>query len=135
MLGRSSTRPICIPTSSRGRIAREADSRNPLRGALTPPDSEFGDDTASAAKAEEQRRRASVLATIPLAQPGEGAAPTSCAGDDAAGDEQLIRAAIAAATGAGDTDVPIGAVVFGRTAPNWPAAKRPREVLGDLTAR
>ena len=88
-----------------------------------------GDDAAGAAKAEERRRRA-------------------CAGDDAAGaaeakerrrqacagDERLIRAAIAAATGAGDADVPIGAVVFGPDGTELARAANAREALGDPTA-
>ena len=74
-----------------------------------------GDDAAGAAEAEERRRQA-------------------CAGDDAAGDERLIRAAIAAATGAGDTDVPIGAVVFGPDGTELARAANAREALGDPTA-
>ena len=69
-----------------------------------------GDDAAGAAEAEERRRQA-------------------CAGD-----EQLIRAAIAAAAGAGDADVPIGAVVFGPDGTELARAANAREALGDPTA-
>jgi tRNA(adenine34) deaminase len=50
------------------------------------------------------------------------------------GDEELIRAAIAAAGDAGPDDVPIGAVVFGADGTELARAANAREALGDPTA-
>lgn len=49
-------------------------------------------------------------------------------------DEELIRAALAAADGAGPRDVPIGAVVFGPDGRELARAANAREELGDPTA-
>ena len=49
-------------------------------------------------------------------------------------DEQLIRAAIAAARAAGPDDVPIGAVVVGPDGVELARAANAREALGDPTA-
>ncbi|WP_099288144.1 nucleoside deaminase [Mycobacterium persicum] len=49
-------------------------------------------------------------------------------------DEQLIRAALAAATTAGPRDVPIGAVVVGADGTELSRAVNAREALGDPTA-
>ncbi len=49
-------------------------------------------------------------------------------------DEALIRAAIAAAAGAGPADVPIGAVVFAPDGTELARAANAREALGDPTA-
>jgi tRNA(adenine34) deaminase len=49
-------------------------------------------------------------------------------------DEALIRAAIAAAAGAGPADVPIGAVVFAPDGTELARAANARESLGDPTA-
>ena len=49
-------------------------------------------------------------------------------------DEALIRAAIAAAAGAGAADVPIGAVVFAPDGTELARAANAREALGDPTA-
>jgi tRNA(adenine34) deaminase len=49
-------------------------------------------------------------------------------------DEDLIRAALAAAAGAGDDDVPIGAVVVGPDGAELARAANAREALGDPTA-
>lgn len=51
-----------------------------------------------------------------------------------AADEELIRAAIAAARGAGPDDVPIGAVVFAADGTELARAANAREELGDPTA-
>ena len=52
----------------------------------------------------------------------------------AAPDEELIRAAIAAARQAGPEDVPIGAVLFGSDGAELARAANAREELGDPTA-
>lgn len=49
-------------------------------------------------------------------------------------DEQLIRAALEAARGAGPDDVPIGAVVVGADGVELARAANAREALGDPTA-
>ncbi len=49
-------------------------------------------------------------------------------------DEDLIRAALDAARGAGARDVPIGAVVFGADGTELARAANAREALGDPTA-
>jgi len=51
-----------------------------------------------------------------------------------AGDEQLIRAALAAAAAADPRDVPIGAVVFDAAGVELARAANAREELGDPTA-
>jgi tRNA(adenine34) deaminase len=49
-------------------------------------------------------------------------------------DEELIRAALRAAAGAGPRDVPIGAVVFAADGTELARAANAREALGDPTA-
>lgn len=49
-------------------------------------------------------------------------------------DEDLIRAALAAAMDAGESDVPIGAVVFGPDGIELARSANAREALGDPTA-
>ncbi|MGV9412366.1 nucleoside deaminase [Nocardia sp. NPDC003693] len=49
-------------------------------------------------------------------------------------DEEMIRAAIAAAAAAGDRDVPVGAVVFAADGTELARAANAREALGDPTA-
>ncbi|WP_197379090.1 nucleoside deaminase [Mycolicibacterium mengxianglii] len=49
-------------------------------------------------------------------------------------DESLIRAALAAASAAGQDDVPIGAVVFDASGTELARAANAREALGDPTA-
>jgi tRNA(adenine34) deaminase len=49
-------------------------------------------------------------------------------------DEDLVRAALDAARGAGDRDVPIGAVLFGPDGTELARAANARESLGDPTA-
>ena len=88
-----------------------------------------GDDAAGAAEAEERRRQACDSDDAAGAAEAEERRRQGCAGD-----ERLIRAAIAAATGAGDTDVPIGAVVFGPDGTELALAANAREALGDPTA-
>ncbi len=88
-----------------------------------------GDDAAGAAEAEERRRRACAGDDAAGAAEAEERRRRACAGD-----EELIRAAIAAATGAGDADVPIGAVVFGPDGTELARAANAREALGDPTA-
>ncbi len=51
-----------------------------------------------------------------------------------AADEELIRAALAAARSAGPDDVPIGAVVIGADGAELARAANAREALGDPTA-
>ena len=51
-----------------------------------------------------------------------------------AADEELIRAALAAARSAGPADVPIGAVVIGADGAELARAANAREALGDPTA-
>ena len=50
------------------------------------------------------------------------------------GDEELIRAALAAAAAAGPDDVPVGAVVFGPDGTELARAANTREQSGDPTA-
>ncbi|MGL6236728.1 MAG: nucleoside deaminase [Segniliparus sp.] len=49
-------------------------------------------------------------------------------------DEALVRAALAAASAAGELDVPVGAVVFGPDGSELARAANAREALGDPTA-
>lgn len=49
-------------------------------------------------------------------------------------DTDMVRAAIAAASAAGDRDVPVGAVVFDATGRELARAANAREALGDPTA-
>lgn len=53
---------------------------------------------------------------------------------DGLSDTEMVRAAIAAASAAGDRDVPVGAVVFDATGRELARAANAREALGDPTA-